>query len=103
MTLMRIAALGLVFFATLPVRGAELAARDRDFLLRAVDAHARQSGEAALAIWRYAEVGYQEKQSSALLQKELADAGFTGPSTAPTSPRTTTERAGRPGTQRATT
>jgi len=74
---MRIAALGLVFFATLPVRGAELAARDRDFLLRAVDAHARQSGEAALAIWRYAEVGYQEKQSSALLQKELADAGFT--------------------------
>ncbi len=77
MTLMRIAALGLVFFATLPVRGAELAARDRDFLLRAVDAHARQSGEAALAIWRYAEVGYQEKQSSALLQKELADAGFT--------------------------
>ena len=77
MTLMRIAALGLVFFATLPVRGAELAARDRDFLLRAVDAHARQSGETALAIWRYAEVGYQEKQSSALLQKELADAGFT--------------------------
>jgi aminobenzoyl-glutamate utilization protein B len=74
---MRIAALSLLFFATLPVRGAELAARDRSFLLDAVDSHAKQSGEAALAIWRYAEVGYQEKQSTALLQKELADAGFS--------------------------
>jgi aminobenzoyl-glutamate utilization protein B len=32
---------------------------------------------AALAIWKFAEPGYQEEQSSALLAKMLKDAGFT--------------------------
>ncbi|MGE0580558.1 MAG: amidohydrolase [Steroidobacteraceae bacterium] len=73
---MRLALVSLAFLVTLPVRGADLAARDRAFLLGSVDAHAKQGSEAALAIWRYAEVGYQEKQSTAVLQKELADAGF---------------------------
>ena len=37
MTLMRIALLSLAILAALPVRGADLTARDRDFLLRSVD------------------------------------------------------------------
>jgi aminobenzoyl-glutamate utilization protein B len=74
---MRIALLSLAILAALPVRGADLTARDRDFLLRSVDGHAKDSADAALAIWRLAEVGYQERQSTAVLQKELADAGFT--------------------------
>lgn len=77
MTLLRLAFVSLVVVVAWPALGAELPARDRDFLLRAFDSHARQDDDAALAIWRYAEVGYQEKLSSALLQKELADAGFT--------------------------
>lgn len=36
-----------------------------------------QSWEAALKIWRWAEPGYQETKSSALLAGLLADAGFT--------------------------
>ena len=30
----------------------------------------------AMTIWDYAEVGYKEEKSTALLQKELKDAGF---------------------------
>ncbi len=76
MTLMRFGLASLAVFASLPVGGAELPARDRDFLLQAVESHAQASADTALAIWKLAEVGYQERQSSALLQKELADAGF---------------------------
>ena len=36
-----------------------------------------QTARTARTIWEYAEVGYQETQSSALLQQQLADAGFT--------------------------
>lgn len=77
MTLMRLGLASLLIVATLPARGAELAARDRDFLLQAVDARAPRSDETALGIWKLAELGYQERASSALLQKELADAGFS--------------------------
>ncbi|HQW10066.1 MAG TPA: hypothetical protein PLK05_12895, partial [Steroidobacteraceae bacterium] len=98
MTLMRLALVSLLILATSPVRGADLAARDRDFLLQAVNAHAKESSEAALAIWRYAEVGYQEQESTAVLQKELAAAGFTvkaGVADMPTS-FVATAGAGRP-------
>ncbi|MBV6416940.1 MAG: p-aminobenzoyl-glutamate hydrolase subunit B [Steroidobacteraceae bacterium] len=77
MTLMRLGLVSLAFVAALPLHGAELAVRDREFLVNAVDAHAQQDSEAALAIWRLAELGYQEQQSSAILQKELAAGGFT--------------------------
>ena len=42
-----------------------------------VDAHAAQLETAALRIWELAEVGYQEVESSRVLQQQLADAGFT--------------------------
>jgi len=41
-----------------------------------IDRDAARNAEAAKAIWSFAEVGYQETRSSALLQKMLKDAGF---------------------------
>ena len=42
-----------------------------------IDSMSSKYSEIAQTIWNYAEMGYQEKQSSALLQKTLSDAGFT--------------------------
>jgi aminobenzoyl-glutamate utilization protein B len=42
-----------------------------------LDAHYDQTAATARTIWEYAEVGYQETRSSALLQEQLAAAGFT--------------------------
>ena len=44
--------------------------------LRSIDAKSGQYEKIALQIWEWAEMGYKEVQSSALLQKTLADAGF---------------------------
>ena len=41
-----------------------------------VDARAERLGQVAMEIWDFAEVGYQEYESSALLQQELRAAGF---------------------------
>src|ERR1700730_10786158 len=41
-----------------------------------VDHHAAHFSETSKIIWEYAEVGYQEVKSSALLQRELESAGF---------------------------
>ncbi|MEQ9380484.1 MAG: M20 family metallopeptidase [Imperialibacter sp.] len=46
-------------------------------LLTSLDAQYEQYTEIAHQIWNYAELGYQEEQSSQLLQKTLADAGFS--------------------------
>ena len=45
-------------------------------LLGEVEANRQATADTALAIWNHAEVGYQERQSSALLQQQLAAAGF---------------------------
>ena len=42
-----------------------------------IDNHATEYGEIAQSIWEFAEVGYQEVQSSALLQSTLETAGFS--------------------------
>ena len=47
-----------------------------DAVLAHVDAHAASYAAVAQRIWDLAEVGYQEAESSALLQARLADAGF---------------------------
>ena len=44
--------------------------------LRTLDAKSGEYGDIALQIWEWAEMGYKEEQSSALLQQTLADAGF---------------------------
>lgn len=51
-------------------------AQDTQVALDRIDRDAAKNAETAKAIWSYAEVGYQETKSSALLQKQLKDAGF---------------------------
>jgi len=42
-----------------------------------LDANYEQTAQTARALWEFAEVGYQETRSSALLQEQLSAAGFT--------------------------
>lgn len=46
-------------------------------LMRFIEARRAVDRSVALQLWNWAEVGYQEEQSSARLQKELRDAGFS--------------------------
>ena len=46
-------------------------------VLKGLDDKAQTYGEIALQIWNWAEMGYQEEKSTALLQETLSDAGFT--------------------------
>lgn len=55
---------------------AALAASDEATLLSTIDARRDADRGVALDLWKWAEVGYQEEQSTARLQKELRDAGF---------------------------
>jgi aminobenzoyl-glutamate utilization protein B len=48
----------------------------RQQVLQLVDQHAAQFSKTSRTIWEYAEVGYREEKSSALLQHELKAAGF---------------------------
>jgi aminobenzoyl-glutamate utilization protein B len=50
---------------------------DTRSVLASIDARAEAYTDIAMKIWSFAEVGYQETRSSALLQEQLADAGFT--------------------------
>ena len=52
-------------------------AQKEDLALKHIDAHTAAYAEAAMQIWNFAELGYQEYQSSALLQNTLKDAGFS--------------------------
>ncbi len=54
-----------------------LAADDKTDLLQKMDSQAAHYGEVSRQIWEFAEVGYHEKQSAALLESELQQAGFT--------------------------
>jgi aminobenzoyl-glutamate utilization protein B len=63
--------------ALLPSLAAAQASRlGSDGLLAAIDARSRDYGAIARQIWEFAEVGYQETKSSALLRAELERAGF---------------------------
>jgi aminobenzoyl-glutamate utilization protein B len=53
-----------------------LAAESGDGLRQFLAGREAQDARVARAIWEYAEVGYQETRSSALLQEELTRAGF---------------------------
>jgi aminobenzoyl-glutamate utilization protein B len=56
---------------------AELSAQNQAALLKDVDAYAPRMSEVALQIWSAPELGYLETKTSALLQGELKQAGFT--------------------------
>ena len=58
------------------VYAAPLKDADRAQILKAVDADAPQIQDAAMKIWGFAEVGYQEVKSTAVLQDQLKAAGF---------------------------
>jgi aminobenzoyl-glutamate utilization protein B len=51
-------------------------APDARAVMASIDAKAKTYGDVALRIWSFAEVGYQETRSSALLQEQLKGAGF---------------------------
>lgn len=64
-----------VFFAILVMPTA--AQQSEKAILTALDSKNEYYGYIAQTIWEYAEQGYQEEKSSALLQKTLSDEGFT--------------------------
>jgi aminobenzoyl-glutamate utilization protein B len=53
------------------------AADDRDTVLQSIESRRATYAGIAKQIWSFAEVGYQEQKSSALLQEQLRAAGFT--------------------------
>lgn len=56
---------------------AEIPEAQKAAIIQSVDADAVALSDTALAIWGFAEMGYQEVQSSARLQADLSAAGFT--------------------------
>ena len=68
--------LPLVFAAAL-LAATPLAAQDAPDPVALVEAQSSETERIARQIWEWAEVGYQETQSSALLQSELRRHGFT--------------------------
>ncbi len=77
MTIRTIILTALSGVAALPAVAAPLAPADRQQILAKVEADATPIADTALQIWKFAEVGYQETQSSTLLQSKLKAAGFT--------------------------
>lgn len=49
---------------------------DKQAVLKSLDEHAPKYTDIAQKIWEWAELGYQEEKSAALLQSTLQDAGF---------------------------
>ncbi|HIG57216.1 MAG TPA: amidohydrolase [Candidatus Latescibacteria bacterium] len=66
----------MVTFLSLTILLLVGAARAEDDVAAAIDARADEFAEVAHAIWEYAELGYVEERSSALLQEQLVAAGF---------------------------
>ncbi len=66
-------------------------------LLRSVDGYTPRMGEVADALWDWAELGYLEQRSAALLQDELRAAGFSIEAGVAGMPTAFVARAGRPG------
>ncbi len=64
----------LLLFVTMPAT--TIAQTDKARVAASIDADGAKYANVALEIWEFAEVGYQEEKSSALLQSELRSAGF---------------------------
>lgn len=67
----------LLFVVALMAANVSTAQKKLDNVLKQLDAKSQSYGDIAQTIFGLAEMGYQEEQSSALLQKTLSDAGFT--------------------------
>jgi aminobenzoyl-glutamate utilization protein B len=68
--------LALIVIIALPL-ALSAQAPDTRSVLASIDAKAATYNDVAMKIWSFAEVGYQETRSSALLQEQLKGAGFT--------------------------
>ncbi len=66
----------LRLFAGLLFPTVVLAQTTKDDLIKVLDARTSAYGDVAGQIWTFAELGYQEKRSSALLQEQFKQAGF---------------------------
>ncbi|RRB17141.1 amidohydrolase [Larkinella knui] len=75
-TLSRLLVLGLGLFPTVLHAQATLTKEQQD-VLKGLDSKSAHYGELSRQIWDWAEVGYQEQKSSALLQDELTKEGFS--------------------------
>ena len=62
--------------ALLIVSASGAMAQDTDEILDFIDSRYESTADMARAIWEYAEVGYQETQSSELIQAALSADGF---------------------------
>jgi aminobenzoyl-glutamate utilization protein B len=68
------------YFLLIPVlliSGSLYAQRTKEEVIKSIDDKYAAYSAVAQKIWEYAEVGFQEEKSSALLQKELTKEGFT--------------------------
>ena len=76
---MRNLLLGLLCLAITPLFSQESKTwtKNQEEVIAAIDAKSDDYFNIAKSIWTWAELGYQEEKSSALLQKTLTDAGFT--------------------------
>ncbi len=68
--------LALALAGTLALPGGALSQDGADFVRQHIEDHRSQYADVAHQIWDLAEVGYQEDETSRLLQRQLADAGF---------------------------
>lgn len=73
----RACALLLMVAVVIPAGAPVRAQTDPNAVLASIDQKAQSYAKVAMQIWSFAEVGYQETQSSALLQEQLKGAGFT--------------------------
>jgi aminobenzoyl-glutamate utilization protein B len=69
-------ALLLMVFSVAALSAQSPSADERAAMLRGIDAKRDKYAGVAKEIWGFAEVGYQEQKSSALLQQRLKAAGF---------------------------
>jgi aminobenzoyl-glutamate utilization protein B len=76
MTKTRTVVAALLFATKLTGQAAQSGSQAMDQVLRALDAKRDVYAGVAQQIWSFAEVGYQEEKSSALLQSQLRSAGF---------------------------
>jgi aminobenzoyl-glutamate utilization protein B len=77
LNLLRLLALTLALCAAAIPSIAQTTASDRTEVLTLVDASAAQYKDVSKQIWSFAELGYHEEKSSALLQGQLKAVGFT--------------------------
>src|SRR5262245_5542350 len=68
--------LAVLLIAWTPAAAQRATPDDRTSLIQAIDAKRESYAAIAKQIWGFAEVGYQEAKSSALLQQQLRAAGF---------------------------